>query len=905
MEETQKNSSHLVINPREGFFHAMLSYRVNTDGELVTKIHDKLHLLAPSARKSVSEMNQLLDSHFPLDAGFKQDPSTYNSSLHVFLDSYCLKDGVGWEGDGGAKSGGFVGAVRLSPVFVPLLSATEIVTEDTELAQKGSGKGSVGQMINLAHKDMQDNVLLELIVARELHKISKESSKTNRKKVLAPCSYIFPLFRNGDVWKAASFLPKTASALTNDKAKKVLNQMGILDEAISPELRNGTLTVHAVWEFFTQFQGIQLHAHGEERFQVAAAANAIIGVIDNVRSIVTESKFDDLKMNSSQMYELSGFMSQLNLSNYTPILAIHHISNVYQLAELKQSRADTIVQSIAEYGVRASDNSALPVELSKVQSAINAAHLSPLAKPLDNRFRDFIDRDASFVTILSHSSLFDIILSKKITVGFLFLACVVIVIQVISGCTADNTGMVPACTGNIPMLAVLALIFSSCLISVVISPRSGRYTLAVAFLLYAITETVFFIISAFSAIHSDCAKCAWRLPPEVRSTMTRVEELLQQNTMWPMWWGLFFCSLFKQNWTFPIVFLFQLIDVILKFSAGWSVWVKLHFYNGSGFWQFVGSFSSLFVSLKLFQYFGRRRALSIYDLNARNIEVAYQELREAEVNDPSSRFGKLVALSPSEPQPSQSTCFGIFAHKQQNPEQTEMTEVNVSEATPNCGENRREEAQPLKETAQKVHTPSQAKTPGKSQNVRIRIEDTFKTENSLQGEVLQDQNSFEQLIQDAEFINDAFQVWASSWLIGGPDFDVVQKYFFTPTETFGPEDIEKCFCNLSRKPKPGGKTTESASENRSEAGGSDQDSVNGKRVRGPLKHIDRAIAKVSGLFCNFNLQNRPENSRFISDFAAGNSYSLSHCNTIGAPCILRRFQEVDGHCPMLSCGGHT
>jgi len=50
-------------------------------------------------------------------------------------------------------------------------------------------------MIKLAHEDMQDNVLLELIIARELHLISKKITKTNSKNVLAPCSYIFPLFR--------------------------------------------------------------------------------------------------------------------------------------------------------------------------------------------------------------------------------------------------------------------------------------------------------------------------------------------------------------------------------------------------------------------------------------------------------------------------------------------------------------------------------------------------------------------------------------------------------------------------------------------------------------------------------------------------------------------------------------
>jgi hypothetical protein len=37
MEETKRNSSNLAINAREGFFHAMLSYRVATDAELITR----------------------------------------------------------------------------------------------------------------------------------------------------------------------------------------------------------------------------------------------------------------------------------------------------------------------------------------------------------------------------------------------------------------------------------------------------------------------------------------------------------------------------------------------------------------------------------------------------------------------------------------------------------------------------------------------------------------------------------------------------------------------------------------------------------------------------------------------------------------------------------------------------
>jgi hypothetical protein len=247
-----------------------------------------------------------------------------------------------------------------------------------------------------------------------------------------------------------------------------------------------------------------------------------------------------------------------------------------------------------------------------------------------------------------------------------------------------------------------------------------------------------------------------------------------------------------------------------------------------------------------------------------------------------------------------------------------MREVNVSGETSNFDENQGEEAQPLKttqivQTASQswcerlrlfTQTTSQSKPPDKSENFRISIEDMFKTENMLQGEVLQDQRSFEKLIQDAEFINDAFQEWVSSWLSSGPDLHAVQKYFYPPTETFSPEDIENCFYNLSHKLKPGGKTMKSASENRSEKGGSDQDAINGKRVRGPLKHIDRAIAKVSALFSTstYNIAFRIQ---YFSRLAAENSCCLSHSNTTGLPCVPWRFQEVDGHCEMLPCCRHT
>jgi arsenate reductase-like glutaredoxin family protein len=393
MEETKTNFSHLVIDARQGFFHAMLSYRVTSDKELVTKIHDKLHLLAPNASKSASQENQLLDSS-PFPKGFKRDDGTLNSRLRVFLDVCCLKDGVGWEGDGDVKSGGFVGALRLSPVFVPLFSATEIVYENTELAQQGSGKGSIGQMINLAHKDSQDNVLLELIVARELHLMYKNSSKTNDEKVLAPCSYIFPLFRQQTVWTAASSLPKTASALTNAKAKKVLKQMGILDKNISVELRNETLTVHAVWEFFKQFQGIKLYERGEEQFQVLAAANAIIAVIDEVESIVAEFKFHDFESDNPVAHELLDFIRQQGIEHIGPSLVKSDVTSLKIFSQLTSEWIKLIAQDSCKVSKRP-----LIREIADIEIGVQAAKVSPYILPVSERLAKFHDEEASFMTI--------------------------------------------------------------------------------------------------------------------------------------------------------------------------------------------------------------------------------------------------------------------------------------------------------------------------------------------------------------------------------------------------------------------------------------------------------------------------------------------------------------------------
>jgi hypothetical protein len=336
----------------------------------------------------------------PYPAGFRRDESAVNSSIRVFQDTYCLNPGMEWEGDGGIKNGGFIGALRLSLVFVPVFSGS--IDENGQVVTEWC----IGGLIELGSQDKQDNVLLELIIARELHVLTKKCSS----KALYPCSYILPMFRHEEVWEAAKRLPNNPSAITNKKALLVMEQLGVPSSAVSNELSTGTLTVKAVWDFFMQFQGIMLFDSGKEDFQIVAAAKAVIGV---VQESVSDFNFHDQDMNFAQMYELFGFMSQLNMANYTSVLAAHHITNVAQLAYLDHHGADAVMQSIAGQCARASDRSTVPNELVRLRCAVAAALSSPLGRPLNERFQNFIDQEASFVTMLSSSSFCDIVVSKR------------------------------------------------------------------------------------------------------------------------------------------------------------------------------------------------------------------------------------------------------------------------------------------------------------------------------------------------------------------------------------------------------------------------------------------------------------------------------------------------------------
>jgi hypothetical protein len=158
-----------------------------------------------------------------------------------------------------------------------------------------------------------------------------------------------------------------------------------------------------------------------------------------------------------------------------------------------------------------------------------------------------------------------------------------------------------------------------------------------------------------------------------------------------------------------------------------------------------------------------------------------------------------------------------------------------------------------------------------------------------EGTIYQLHSSFESLVRDAEFINYPFQEWVGSWLTGGPHTDKIKKHLH-----HGPGGVDTAFVNLSKSgsvarvkleealyyvlvedvPDPskpeapliasagdtlakdpliasaGDTLAKELLEKLRSAGvkeiyvASSIDASLGTHKRGPLKHVDRAIAKV-------------------------------------------------------------
>ena len=836
------------IDPREGFFHAMLSYRVTPDQNLVTKIHDKVHLIGPGASSSKTHGIQhaflSLDAH-PWPAAFSRNKSVLNSALRIFQDSFCLSDGMEWEGDGRPQNGGFVGALRLSVVFVPLFSAS--------LDQEGRVVGSLGQMIDLANNDKPDNVLLELILARELHLQSKKNSDI----ALFPCSAIFPLLLSKDLFRYANDLPKLPSKVTNAKALQILKSMGMPDSNISKELKDNRLTVAEVWSFYSAHQGMKMWDRGSETYQVEAAADAIIQVINRA---VSNFKLHDMSMNYAQMGELFSFMSALNMANYTKILVRHKITNVFEFSRLS-TEEDSVVRLVAEDGFQASESS-LAAELFRLKSAIAIAKNSRFSKSLNDRFRDFIDQDASFATLTQSASVLDNCLSKPVGLAVLFLICLCITINACyelaasrDNLNADLNLYFPNNTqSRVAWSAMQAIFFFLMCVAVLIahfrSPRHGRYAIAFTVLYCSCFYLWTIAVSIRSAYENNCQDCAVVNDLVTAQNSVALNILNQPTSGFPTAVAaitmLFRQDLFVSLSLSTIVLVNSIPGLVFLIYFGTFRDIQATKFLGN-----AGTWLAFYAVLKALLHIGNQRAKKIYDMNEDKTRQVYENIRSK--YQKMEGFGHISVTSSSSdsrvglwPRISQFFCRSEHLRTKRST----WREMNsISGSINHSGPTH--DKYPLNITA-------------------------FWTQEIIGEECIQQQHSsFESLVVDAEYINAPFQEWVSSWLTGGPQIDKVKKHLY---HTIG--GVDGAFVNLS-KGAAGRVTVEDAlncvldedvpdvsnpdSPFIARAGNtvvnamlvkfvkagvknvsvvSSHAAISGKHICGPVKQVDRAIAKV-------------------------------------------------------------
>jgi len=492
--DTPSLAPDLILNP-EGkkmvpFFHVMISYRVDTEQPLARQMFDRLLL------NSFERIPKVGMPQWPPE--FTRPEKHRPGHANVFLDKFCLKTGENW--DHNDQGGGFVGALLKSLIFVPLLSwkadpeikddpkskkmLKDSAEENVELERGQEGlqpkqltkfTGSIGEMIarfsgaatgkekadyidpdpkNRSFHDAVDNVLLELILAMELHAHLKKAHKGA--SCMHPCLRLFPVAvdKIDDFFNHFSYqLPEEVSTKTYDKASKYLKDYGI---HINVSERK---TVRGVVSYFFQKQMEKFTDFGEADFALDTVCNRIIAT---VRDVV--SNIDPLSLFKSKPLcaELDSFLSKRNCSYMTRILAANNITSLRQLSMLTHQNA---IYDLAKDCSFLSSKSAV-AELTTLTSVIDESKRDEASWLLSVRLDRFIDRDASFETVIKSSSGLIISCAQKTWLTMYFLLGMALLIIGVMSIVSSGPG-----ANTIFDIVGAAFLFGVCLAAVFHTPK--------------------------------------------------------------------------------------------------------------------------------------------------------------------------------------------------------------------------------------------------------------------------------------------------------------------------------------------------------------------------------------------------------------------------------------------------
>ena len=377
-DSSVSSASLLLKRPDDELFHCMISYRVNTDAACARTIHDGLHFKALNAK---NRLNLFAMARYP--SGFNRAREAKHSWLNIFLDKLCLQNGKNWADEG------FLRAMLNSLTVIPILS--------WETTSNGDHQGSVGGLALHKKDSPVDNVLLELLLAKQLHSVFNSfANASNLRDALYPCMHIIPIFIN-DLFANMSSLSDDPPSATLARAADVLGSVGIHTDAAFMKQ-----SVKSIVSYFAKLQGIKY-------FELGSVDSANVQIVDRIWGhLKTQAKafdihrfqLDSFSQNKPYGSELLHFLFEVDAGYLAQFLVKHSISSVSMLADIRHH--DDAIKTL---GLEISKACKRPLleESIKLVRVLNAAAASELARPLQQRVRSFVDSDASILTALYRS----------------------------------------------------------------------------------------------------------------------------------------------------------------------------------------------------------------------------------------------------------------------------------------------------------------------------------------------------------------------------------------------------------------------------------------------------------------------------------------------------------------------
>lgn len=329
-----------------------------------------------------------------------------------------------------------------------------------------------------ASDDRVDNVLLELLLAQELHLLGKGQSGST-----VACGVILPVFI-GD-FPLLDLLSTHASTATNTLASSILSacKLDVSPLCLSRSVRD-------IVSFFLDFQGIRLSDYCSTYPSTVCSDHALNTIseriIKRVAKYMEQGSVSVFESSRPLSQETSTWLYQRGMGIYGPILAVHNVSSLRQLSAIDvfSINMSTLIADAAAVSGRSVVEEAL-----RLQAAVQDARNDPLSTTLSSRLFHYVDVNASFLTAISSRAALEIALSKP-QLKMFSLLCIIHNLVSIFFFAHGGQGFELATASPLWLLSVLSVVLSATLVcSMLLSPPRCRWVCFCLFLGGAIAAT--------------------------------------------------------------------------------------------------------------------------------------------------------------------------------------------------------------------------------------------------------------------------------------------------------------------------------------------------------------------------------------------------------------------------------